>query len=305
MSENQNSDSGNNSYGGDSTRTWSDPSGSVTTNPDTGDISWKNDNGQAGNYQEPSSSPTASAVVAPDDQFTRLKELSDMFNTKNPEFAQTQTQLPSVTNSLNQLVNSGPIGSEDGNPVVEGQDQNVRDNFNLYGTTTPNTWQKLGIIPGMDKNAFFDKESPIQRDTRMGMVGEGIGAVGNALVSAAIPAPVRLGLAAYGAYQNYNNDPNRDAGKAIATGLAGVPGYAGALANMYNGNYGAALSGGLVKNGVSGQTANLAGLGTDAAMGRDVSPALGGLAGQFVGHSIGGPLGGMFGKSLGQYSSRK
>jgi hypothetical protein len=248
----------------------------------------------------PAADPAAIAA-APIDQFAKLKELSDMFNKQNPMFAQTSAQLPSVTGSLNQLVNSGPIGSEYSNPVVAGQDQNVSDNYNTYGTTTPNTWQKLGLVPGMTSENFFNRETPMQRDERMGMVSDGIG---RAVTGALIPAPIRLGLGAYGAYKGYQADPNKDIGKAIATGAQSLPGYAGALANMYNGNYGAALTGGLAKNGVTGPMANLAGIGADFASGKNVAPSLGGLAGQFAGQSIGGPLGGMFGKSLGQFMGK-
>jgi len=243
-------------------------------------------------------------AATPLDQFTKLKELSDMFNKQNPMFAQTQTQLPSATNSLNQLVNSGPIGSEYSNPVVAGQDQNVKDNYNTYGTTTPNAWQKLGLVPGMTSENFFNRETPIQRDERMGMVSNGIGAVGRAVTGALMPAPLRLGLSAYGAYKGYQADPNKDMDKAIATGAQSLQGYFGDLGNRYNGNYGAALAGGLAKNGITGPTANIAGIGADYASGKNVAPSLGGLAGQFVGQSVGGPLGGMFGRSLGQQMSR-
>ena len=241
-------------------------------------------------------------AAAPVDQFTRLKELSDMFNKENPMFAQTQSQLPSATASLNQLVQSGPIGSEYSNPTD--QNQIRTDALSTYGTETPNTWQKLGIIPGMTSAQFFNKETPAQRDERVGMISEGASAVGKAMVGAALPAPVRMALGAYNAYSNYQNDPNKDLGKAVATGLSNVPGYTGALANMYNGNYGAAVTGGLAKNGITGPLANMAGIGADYASGKNVAPSIGGLAGQFAGQSIGGPLGGMFGKSLGQHIGR-
>lgn len=241
-------------------------------------------------------------AAAPVDQFTRLKELSDMFNKENPMFAQTQAQLPSATASLNQLVQSGPIGSEYSNPTD--QNQIRTDALSTYGTETPNTWQKLGIIPGMTSAQFFNKETPAQRDERVGMISEGASDVGKAMVGAALPAPVRMALGAYNAYSNYQNDPNKDLGKAVATGLSGVSGYTGALANMYNGNYGAAVTGGLAKNGVTGTLGTMAGLGTDYATGKNVAPSLGGLAGQFAGNAIGGPIGGMFGKSLGQQMSR-
>lgn len=313
MSENQNSDSGNASYGGNDNTShdataWSHEGGFDPNTPDV-PAQFKG-NFEGSGWSGPTTGVTPSlgtegvnSYAAPVNQFTKLKELSDMFNKENPQFAQTQTQLPNATNSLNQLVH-GPIGSEYSNSVVAGQDQNVSDNYNTYGTTTPNAWQKLGLVPGMTSENFFNKETPIQRDERMGMVGEGIGAVGRAITGALIPAPIRLGLAGYGAYKGYQADPNKDLGKAVATGAAGLPGYAGALANLYNGNYGAALTGGLTKNGVSGPVANMAGIGADYASGKNVAPSLGGLAGQFAGQSIGGPLGGMFGKSLGQFMGK-
>jgi hypothetical protein len=168
----------------------------------------------------------------------------------------------------------------------------------------PSWFQKMGIVPGMSKENFFNQETPAQRDTRMGMVSNGINAVGNAFTGAMMPPVARLGMGLYGAYKGYQADPNKDVGRAIATGAQGLPGYAGALANMYNGNYGAALTGGLAKNGVTGPMANMAGIGADYASGKNIAPSLGGLAGQFAGQSIGGPLGGMFGKSLGQFMGK-
>ena len=280
MSENQSDSAGDSSYGSN-TRTWSDSQGSVTTNPDTGDINWKYNNGQSGGFQDPGSSPTATANAPPVDQFARLKELSEMFKPQQ----------------------IGPIGSEAGaiyNAPVPGQDQNLADNQNTYGDTTPSVWKRLGIVPGMDKNEFFDKETKAQRDDRMGMVGNTIGVVGNAFMGAMMPAPVRLGLGLYGAYRGYQNDPNKDVGKAIATGATGLGGYFGAAGNAYLGNYGSAIAGGLAKAGVDSNLGNIAGLGTDYSMGKDVNKPLSMMAGQYVGNQMGGPVGGVFGQNIGK-----
>ena len=293
IGSNDSNDSGN--------RTWSDPSGSVTTNPITGDISWTgNSNGQpAGNWNESTQTATGAfnpnmpVAVAPPvvDQFTRLKELSDMFNKENPQFAQTQTQLPGATESLNQLTQAPPdLGTT--------QEPNQFDQNGLA--------YRLGLrMPGTEaaKN-FFNTETAAERNDRMGLVGQGLGAIGNAVMGVAMPAAARLGMGMYSAYKGYQGDPNKDIGRAIATGAQSLPGYAGALANMYNGNYGAAVTGGLAKSGITGPVANVAGIGADYASGKNIAPSLGGLAGQFAGQSLGGPLGGMFGKSLGQQIGR-
>lgn len=161
---------------------------------------------------------------------------------------------------------------------------------------------KLGIRnPGSEASQnFFNNETTPERDTRMGLVGDAIGGVGKALVSAMTPAPISIGLNMYNAYQNYQNDPNKDMGKAFANALTGAGGYVGALSNMYNGNYGAAAASVLGKNGVDPTTANAIGIGTDYATGKNIGPALGGLVGQIGGSRIGGTLGGLFGSSLGK-----
>ena len=99
-------------------------------------------------------------------------------------------------------------------------------------------------------------------------------------------------------------------GHAVANGLQNAGGYVGSLANLYNKDYGAALTGVLGKNGVTGNPAALAGIGLDYGLGKNIAPSIGGLAGQFVGRSIGGSgqAGanlGTFGKSLGQQMSRR
>ena len=273
MSENQNSDSGDSSYGGNTdgtTRTWSDSQGSVTTDPNTGEINWKDLNGHTGGYQEPSSSPTATANAPPVDQFSRLNELSQMFK--------------------------GPIGSEYTNTVMPNQDQFLSDNQETYGDTTPSIWKRLGITPGFS----FDKETKLQRDDRMGLVGEAIGTVGNSLIGAMMPAPIRIGLGLYGAYSGYQADPTKNVGNAIAKGATSLGGYFGAAGNAYLGNYGSAVAGGLAKSGVDTNLANIAGLGTDYGTGKDVTKPLSGLAGQYVGNRLGGPVGGVFGQNIGK-----
>jgi hypothetical protein len=190
----------------------------------------------------------------------------------------------------------GPIGSEYSNTVVPNQDQFVSDNQNTYGDTTPGVWKRLGITPGFS----FDKETAAQRDDRMGMIGNAVGVVGNAFVGAMMPAPMRMGLGLYGAYRGYQADPNKDVGKAIAKGATGLGGYFGAAGNAYLGNYGSAVTGGLVKSGVDTNLANIAGLGTDYGMGKDVNKPLASMAGQYVGNQMGGPVGGVFGQNIGK-----
>jgi hypothetical protein len=143
---------------------------------------------------------------------------------------------------------------------------------------------------------FFNHETTPEQNTRMELVGKGIEGVGKAFMGAIMPAPIGMALNAYKTYQNYQNDPNKDLGKAFADALSGSGGYTGALANMYNGNYGSAVTSALGKT----PGANIAGIGTDYLTGKNVAPSIGGLVGQSIGNQFGGTLGGMFGQSLGK-----
>ena len=165
---------------------------------------------------------------------------------------------------------------------------------------------KLGIRnPGSEASQnFFNNETAPERNVRMDLVGKGIEGVGKAFMGAITPAPISMGLHAYNAYQDYQKDPSKGLGGAIANALSGASGYTGALANMYNGNYGSAAVGALGKGGITGPAANAAGIGIDYATGKNVAPSLGGFAGQTLGNYVGGTLGGMFGKQLGQFMNK-
>lgn len=229
----------------------------------------------------------AGPAVAPN-QFSYLTQLSDMFNNKNPQFAATSSQLPGINQNLGQLTQSSPD----------------------LGTTQENQFDKNGLayrlglrMPGTEaaKN-FFGTETPAERDTRISMIGEGIGNVGQAMMHTMMPAPIRMGMGLASAYKNWDSDkPMASAGRA----LGALPGYAGIAGQAMQGNYGSALAGGLTKSGMSPMSAGGLGMGLDAFQGKDVTRPATGLAGYAVGNQLGGPVGGVFGQNLAKMFTRK
>ena len=206
--------------------------------------------------------------------------LRDMF--KNGNLNPNQQ---SLDRSLNNLIQS---------PVAPQQERGLLDRLGLRGF-------------GVTSDQLFDSETPAMRDDRMGLVGKGLGTIGNSFISA---SPMGPAMSAVRAYDSYVNDPSKNVTDAVAKGASGMGGYIGALGNLYNGDYGKALTGVLSKNGVSSPTSNLAGIGLNYAQGKNVAPSLAGLAGQFAGRSVGGNVGATLGKTLGQqfggsYSIRK
>lgn len=223
------------------------------------------------------------------------------FDEKNPDWTQGVQLAPQLQKSLGQLYSGYTTGS---GMNVQNQDQADRASM-LAGQDAPPSWaQAHGIIPGMSKESYFNQQTPAERVGIMKDVGNGISTVGNAMISAMMPAPMRLAMSGVQAYDKYQQNPSMGAGTAIAQGLQGAGGITGALANLYNGNYGSALSGGLRAGGVTGMAPAVAGIGADYATGKNIAPSLGGLAGQFAGQSLGGSVGGAFGRSLGQQMSR-
>ncbi len=279
---------------GDSTRTWTDSQGSVTTNPDTGGITWSGNNGQqAGSFSDPGFN-TPQAAPAPavgNDLSTMAPGLNTLFT--NPG---VQGQL---SQSLSQLGNMNYGGYTTGSDLnAQNSDQAAADQARYQDQNTPTWAARMGIIPGMSKEAYFNQLSPSANAERMGMINTGLGAVGGAFMNAVMPAPMRIGLGALGAYNNYQK--NGDMQQAIGQGMSSLPGYFGAAGQALQGNYGGALTGALTKGGMSPTNAMAAGLGTDAAMGKDVSKPAAGLAGYFAGNQLGGPVGGVFGQQLGK-----
>jgi len=225
------------------------------------------------------------------------------FDNKNPNFVQGLTQMPQMQKSLGQMYSGYTTGSQFN---VQNNDQAQSASDAAGAKESPGLLHRLGIHRGFS----FDKETPSQQADRMGLVGNAIGTVGSALTSAMMPAPMRMAISGLQAYDKYQKNPNMGLGHAVASGLQGAGGYVGSLANLYNKNYGAALSGALNKNGITGNPAAVAGMALDYGTGKNIAPSIGGLAGQFVGRSIGGTgqAGanlGMFGKSLGQQMGRR
>ena len=133
----------------------------------------------------------------------------------------------------------GPIGSEYNNPVTPGQDQSQIDNMRTYGTTDPSIMQRLGIMPGVSSDSFFNNETPAQRDDRMGLVQDGVGALTSAITSFA-PGVGQI-KALMGAFQNPGQSAAGFAGSWAGSALASalhMPALASTLSGAISGSVG-------------------------------------------------------------------
>jgi len=207
-----------------------------------------------------------------------------------------QSQLSS---SLNQLSNMNYGGFTTGSDLnAQNADQAAADQSRYQNPNVPSWSERMGIMPGMSTEAYFNQLSPSANTERIGMIDSGIGAVSNALMGAAMPAPVRMGLGLASAYSGYQK--NGDVQQALGRGLGALPGYFGAAGQALQGNYGSALTGALTRSGANPLGSIAAGLGTDAAMGKSIASPMAGLAGHFAGSKMGGPVAGALGQQLGK-----
>jgi len=143
--------------------------------------------------------------------------------------------------------------------------------------------------PGSEEaRNFFGTETPGERDVRMGNVGNTLGTLGNLFM----PAPVKMGMAAYNTYQKGGGFG--DYMKALAPGL---PGNLGKVVNtglsISDGNYGRAF-----QTAVGGLPGTAGGLAIDAAQGRDVTAPVAQTVGRYLGNEAAGPMGGAAGSFL-------
>jgi len=303
---------GGNTNTGGSSRTWSDASGSVTTNPDDGSIRWTGGGGSGSftdpNYDTPSfQNPVVVDPKIAEEQAQAAQEqrfaLNKMnFDSNNPEMVQQVAQLPAINKTLGQLYSGYTTGS-DFNITRPSQIASAQE---AAGPNPNQGWgHSWGFRPaGTTFSQMQESETPSQQAERIGNVMNVVKTVGSGAISAMMPAPMRLALSGIQAYDNYTKNPTQGIGTALANGLSNAGGYTGVLANLYNKNYGAALSGGLTKNGITGLPNSLSSMGVDYMTGKNIAPSLGGVAGQVIGKSLGGTLGGLFGSSLGKQLSR-
>ena len=157
---------------------------------------------------------------------------------------------------------------------------------------------RLGLRqPGTTAAQMFDTETAAERADRMNLVGQAVDTTFGTIARMAMPAPVTLALGLYNGYNDY--EKNGDLRSALGTALGGQRGVLGAVGNAAKGNYGAALTGALTGR-TDPLSANLAGIGVDAAQGKNVQKSLGGLFGGYVGNRFGGPLGGFVGSRAGR-----
>lgn len=287
---------GGSNFGADysTTRTWSDPSGSVTTNPNTGSISWNNHDGGSGSFNEAASQGQDFSLSA------LFKNLLNWNREKD-----TVTTPQSLENSLNSIDPTTISQSL----TLDNQDPN-KGALGLFQDKT-SLGYRLGLRdPGsLAARNFFEHQTEAEQADRMGLVGNAIDTIGGAAVRAMTPAPVSVALGLSGIYDAYQKDGNLQ--NAIYKGLTSTGGYGAALGNALQGNWGASLSSLLGKHGVDPMTSAALGTGVDVATGKSATPATyGSLAGYFAGKAAGGPVGAVFGSNVGRslgslYSGKK
>lgn len=278
---------------------WSGSNTGVTAAPGTGDVSY--------------------AAQGPQDQFSYLKQLSDMFSTRN-----IQGQPSGITNSLNQLAVSGPesmgvtdvaptdrdtlskLGISSYSQLGQYAKENNLNLSSILGHEVSNTGLRTlantgyGDLYGANPNNLTGQN--VNHMIAAGNVSDAIGNIGQSLLHAATPAPIRLGMGLASAYKSWDSaKPMESAGRA----LGGLPGYFGAAGQAMQGNYGSALAGGLTKSGASPMTAAGLGMGLDASQGKDVRAPATGLAAYYAGSQLGGPVGGVLGQNLARMYTRK
>lgn len=129
-------------------------------------------------------------------------------------------------------------------------------------------------------------------------VGSFIGNVGQFLTRAAMPAPISMALTGIQAYNNYQK--NGDWKQALAQAMGGAGGYAGAVGQALQGNYGSALTGALSKGGANPLVSMTTGTALDAATGKNVNQNLGQIAGYALGRQQGGAPGAVLGAFAGR-----
>lgn len=128
--------------------------------------------------------------------------------------------------------------------------------------------------------------------------GSFLGNVGQFLTRAAMPAPVSLALGGINAYQSFQK--NGDWRQALGKAMGGAGGYAGAIGQALQGNYGGALTGALSKGGANPLVSMTTGTALDAATGKNVNQNLGQIAGYALGKQQGGAPGAVLGAFAGR-----
>lgn len=158
---------------------------------------------------------------------------------------------------------------------------------------------RLGMrMPGTEQaKNFFGHETADERADRLDLIGQAVDATFGTLARTAIPAPVNLALGLYQGYQDYQDTGN--ARSALSKALSGQRGLLGAAGAAASGDYGRAVTSGLAGR-VDPMSANLAGIGVNAAQGKNVQKSLGGLFGGYAGSRLGGPLGAVIGSRAGR-----
>ena len=220
-------------------------------------------------------------------------------NDSSPDAATNSGSFNTPSGGLSGMFGGNYGGYQTGsslNPTTLPQAQS--DQAQYANPDTPSWAHRLGIIPGMSSSQYFDQQSPSQQADRMGMIGTGIGAIGSTITNAMMPGPLRMALGGLSAYNTYQNTGNVQ--QAAGQAMSSLPGYFGAAGQALQGNYGNAVAKVAGLNGSDGYSSSLAGLGVDAAGGKDVSSPAYGLAGMYAGNKLGGPLGGAFGNLLGK-----
>lgn len=288
----------------DEGRTWADESGSVTTY-NNGNINWNNNDGTSGNYSNLSSqfaqpglfdnwnSPGYSflnslfgnafkqdvdKVDALGDKITTLPNIN--FNAGEGTESERAQYLTGLAEQAK--TGKGTFASLLGREPTRAELQQLSDQgySGMYGVNPNNMeGQTIGNMLAAQKTGDF------------------IGKVGNAAISAAMPAPMSLAINGTRAWQEYQKTGNWQ--DALAKVLGTTGGYTGAIGQAMQGNYGNAVTSALSRGGAAPITALAAGTGVDAAQGKDVSNNLGSIAGYTLGNAAGKGYGGL-GQTLGR-----
>jgi hypothetical protein len=278
-------------------RVWSDELGSVTTN-DNGNISWNGNNGSGG-FSDVSSTNgnwNNNAYSFLNSLFG--KQFGQEVNTLNDVGDQLKT-LPNIN------YNSGEGTDAERASYLTGLAEQAKTGRGAFATMLGREPTRAELQQLSEKG--YDSMYGVNPNNMEGQsvgnmlaaqkTGDFIGNVGNAAISAAMPAPMSLAINGTRAWQEYQK--TGDWKQALGNVLGGLGGYAGAAGQAMKGDYGNAVTAALNKGGASPLVSLFGGTGVDYARGKDVSQNLGGIAGYTLGNAAGKGYGGL-GQTLGR-----
>lgn len=278
-------------------RIWSDEQGSVITN-DNGNISW-NGSGGSGGFSDVSSTNgnwNNNAYSFLSSLFG--KQFGNEINTLNDVGDQLKT-LPNIN------YNAGEGTDAERASYLNGLAEQAKTGRGAFATLLGRepTRAELQQLSEKGYDSMFGVNPNNMEGQSVGHMlaaqktGDFIGKIGNAAISAAMPAPMSMAVNGTKAWQEYQK--TGDWQQALGKVLGSTGGYSGALGQVMQGNYGNAVTSALGRGGSSPIEALAAGTGVDYARGKDVSQNLGSIAGYTLGNAAGKGYGGL-GQNLGR-----